>query len=743
VSRLAFGAAVAALPGLARAPRAEAQELTLVRLQVASAAAVDSVRRLGVDVVEFRPRPDGGVDVLAVAGARDRSALAARGWPVTEVPRAPEAAALEVQRAARGAAAYTVYRDFDDPVRGVAAYLRAFAASRADVSVDSIGASVEGRPILAVKVGAPGDDPGRPNVIYLATYHAREWAATEMALRLLAYLADSLPLQAGGASLLASRDVWVIPVVNPDGYQYTFSITRLWRKNRRPNADGTYGVDLNRNHGGFWGYDDAGSSAVSASEVYRGTAPASEPETQAIEAFHRAHPPVASISYHSYTGAVLYPWAHANGELTGDDAVFRALAGTDVAPAIPDGIPGSVNRYYHPGPAWHLYPINGDYTEWAYRTFRTLAFTVELTSGCCVAGSYYGFEFPDSEPLLERMAADNIPFALSLLRDAGPIAAGGTPAGLLGATPQFESVWPELRVLLDVPAPPSGTAVDVATDSGQVAFTSAARDTLGGGRRFVRMRVADALVADARAVRLPGNGLDAELLLRDGAESDATPWTGFRRVSPGFASDRAWRGTTDTLTSPPIAVAGRSHLALTFWTRHAGSVFAQQQRGVVQLSRDDGPWLTVAGVVGSSPAWYPVSVPLDAAAGAGTVRLRFIADDLDWLVDAVTVSASDQSTPRLFSSLSGARAATLDVSENPVRSGSVTLRWPPGTGTAHVDVFSLTGTRVTSATLGIDPGRWVWDLTTLAGRPVANGAYFVVVTQADGTRLRRRLLVGR
>jgi len=705
---------------------------------------VDSARRLGIDLVEIRPRSDRRLDLIAVVGPRDRALLAARGWLAADVPRSPAAAALEVRRTAQGAAAFTVYRDFDDPVRGVAAYLRAFAAARTNVQVDSIGASTLGRPILAVKIGAAGDDPARANVIYMATYHAREWAATEMALRLMAWLADSLPLQPGGAALLASRDAWVIPVVNPDGYQYTFSSTRLWRKNRRGNADGSFGVDLNRNHAGMWGFDDTGSSPAPNAETYRGPSAASEPEVRAIEAFHRAHPPAASISYHTYTGAVLYPWSHANGVRTGDDAIFRALAGTDLAPAILDSLPGSVNHYYHPGPGWHLYPTNGDYTTWAYRTFRTAAFTVELTSGCCVAGDYYGFEFPDSEPLLARMTQDNLPFALGLLNAAANIATTTVAPGAVVAAKQFESVWPELRVLLDVPAPATGAAVDVAVDSSVVGFTLALRDSLGAGRRFARASVGDALVVDARAVRLPIDGLSAEILARDGAELPTSPWHGFHRTSPGFASASSWSGYQDTLLSPPIGVTGRSNLVLYFWTRHGGSIFTQQSRGRVEASADSGAtWTAVAEAVGAAPEWYPVQASLDAVAGASSIRVRFVAEQMDWQVDAIAVTASDAATGRLFSSLFASRALVVEVSANPVTTAPVTLRWPSGTGSARVEIYSLTGTRITGVNLAPDPGRWVWDLTTEAGREVANGPYGIVISRSDGTRLRRRLLVAR
>ncbi len=725
--------------------RLAAQSLTTVTFTVASAAAVDSVRRLGIDVVEIHPRAGGATDLVAVVTPRDRDQLGSRGWTARDLPRAPAAAALEARRVLMGARAFTVYRDFDDPARGVAAWLRGMAASHPGaVTLDSIGASVQGRPILAAKIGPPNDDPDRPNVIFLATYHAREWAATEMAMRLLRYLADSLPLLPGGAALLAGRDVWVIPVVNPDGYEYTFTTERLWRKNRRPNADGSFGVDLNRNHAGFWGYDDAGSSALPNSEIYRGPSAASEPEVRAVEAFHRAHPPTASITYHTYTGAVLYPWAHVNGSRSGDDAVFRALAGSDIAPAIPDSLPASINAYYHPGPGWHLYPTNGDYTSYAYRAFRTAAFTVELTSGCCVGGASYGFVFPDDEALLARLTADNIPFALTLLREAVNLNAGAAFPAAAGAVQQFESVWPELQVLLDQPANSGNPPVDIATDSGRIAFALLPRDTMGVGKRFVRKISNDRLLLDARAIRLPLDGLAAEILARDGGELPSTPWHGFTRGPGGYEGQWAWYGFLDTLVSPAITVTGRSNLSLFFWTRHGGSIFQQASRGRVEVSADNGPWTPVAAVVGAAPQWYPVSARLGtAAAGASSIRIRFIAVAMDWGVDAIALTASDALVARLFTPANIARAVTIEISANPVRAAPLVLRWPAATGSARADVFSLTGTRVMTASLGSDPGRWSWDLTNESGQGITNGAYFIVVTRGDGSQLRRRVLVAR
>lgn len=732
-------------------PRLSAQELVTARFEAASAAAVDSVRRLGVDVVEARPRPDGRVEILAVVSSRDRALLASRGYFAREVPRAPALAVLESRRAALGAAAFTVFRDFDDPARGVKAYLRALAASRTNLTVDSIGASTEGRPILAVKIGAPDDSPTRPNVLFLSTYHAREWAATEVALRLIQWLADSLPLAPGGATLLASRDVWVIPVANPDGYQYAFTTTRLWRKNRRANGDRTFGVDLNRNHAAFFALDDLGSSADPSAETYRGPAAESEPEIRAIVAFHRAHPPAVAITYHSYVGAVLYPWGQASGALAGDDPIFRALAGTDLAPAVLDSLPGSTNSSYHPGPGWHLYPTNGDYADWAYRAFGTAAFTVELTSGCCVAGGgYYGFEFPDDDALLARVALDNRPFALALLRSAADLSQASGPPGAPAPGPGFESVWPEVRVI--VPAGEgggggtggaSGVALEAAADSGVVRSTTALPDTLGSGSHFARYEASGPAVSDLRALRVAQAGLVAEILARDGAERSDSPWHGFARSPTAFEGSQAWLGRNpgDTLVSPAIPVAKRSGLTLFFWTQHGGTLFDQTRRGLVEISTDGGAtWMTVHEVLGAAPEWYPVAVPLPSASAATTLRVRFIAAGFPWLVDAVAVAAGET---RLFDVAGRQQAGVVEVSANPVHGPPVTLRWPAGTGAARVQLFTLLGTPVRDERLSPDPGRWVWDLATTSGAAVMNGLYYVVVTRDDGTRYRRRLFVAR
>ena len=264
---------------------------------------------------------------------------------------------------------YDVYHSFDEPVTGVQAELRKLAATYPKLTqIRSIGRTLEGRAIPAIRLTSERNKGDKPQVLYLATTHAREWVSTEVAMRLIGYLLSNYGSNTRVTTLLDSTEIWIVPVADPDGYQYTFTHERLWRKNLRDNnGDGQItvgdGVDLNRNFDGHWGQDNEGSSNNLADDTYRGPAPTSEPETQALVNFIKANNFKFALSYHTYSNLILYPWGWQVRTPSLDDPIFVAQAGTDDNPAIFDSL---IGEGYDPGVGADLYITNGEFTDWAY-----------------------------------------------------------------------------------------------------------------------------------------------------------------------------------------------------------------------------------------------------------------------------------------------------------------------------------------------------------------------------------------
>ena len=224
------------------------------------------------------------------------------------------------------------------------------------------------------------------------------------------YFGDNWPRDREVRDLLRTRSLWFVPVVNPDGYQYTFDHERLWRKNLRDvNGDGEIaggdGVDLNRNYPERWNYDDEGSSTQTSSETYRGAGPGSEPETQADMRLVDEIDPAFAVSYHSYGPLLLYPQGWQVQSPTPDDPIYIALSGTDDEPAV---------EGFDPDVAAELYTTNGEFTDWAHRAEDSLAWTPSSRRAARAAAS--------SSPTTRRWSRSefekNLPFALDLARSA-------------------------------------------------------------------------------------------------------------------------------------------------------------------------------------------------------------------------------------------------------------------------------------------------------------------------------------
>ncbi|MEV6170023.1 M14 family zinc carboxypeptidase [Streptomyces sp. NPDC051954] len=296
--------------------------------------------------------------------------------------------------------------------------------------VVSIGKTVNGQDILALKLtknAKKTKDGAKPSVLYASNQHAREWITPEMTRRLMHYYVDNYATDKRVKKIVDSTEVWFLLSANPDGYDYTFqsSDNRLWRKNLRDvNGDGAIstgdGVDLNRNFSYKWGYDDEGSSPNPTSETYRGAAPGSEPETQALDAFERRIGFEYGINYHSAAELLLYGVGWQVATPTPDDVLYKSLAGTPENSAIPG---------YHPQVSSELYTTNGEADGHAANVNGIAMFTPEMST-CQTASNVDPddqwnaadcrsiFTFPDDETLIQQEFAKNVPFALSVAESA-------------------------------------------------------------------------------------------------------------------------------------------------------------------------------------------------------------------------------------------------------------------------------------------------------------------------------------
>jgi carboxypeptidase T len=350
--------------------------------------------------------PDAGVPqppqayrvILPAADVEERTALAAQGVAIDglsgeNVVSIMTAEELAAARRAGIAPLSVTPLDFppaDAAYHNYAELLAALAETAAAyphiVQVTSAGTSLEDRDIPAVKISDHPEisEPDEPAILFIALHHAREHLTVEMALAIIRLFTEGYGSDAALTNLVEQREIWVLPNVNPDGGEFDIETGSYlyWRKNRRPNGDGSYGVDLNRNYGYRWACC-YGSSPDPWSDLYHGTAPFSEPETRAVRDFVVARPNItAAISFHTYGELILYPYGYTYADLPEDMQPddYRAFVALAADMAATNG--------YSPQQASDLYVTAGDTVDWLYGERRIFAFTFEMYPTSWTPGFY-------------------------------------------------------------------------------------------------------------------------------------------------------------------------------------------------------------------------------------------------------------------------------------------------------------------------------------------------------------------
>ncbi len=380
---------------------------------VTTAGKLAAFEAKGFDVAESRVTLSGAKAQMILTRSQAREVRAAGAS--AKLTRVKGGQTVKQFAAAQAANGFTVWKSYDEP-GGYRDQMYELASQYPGVTkLVRIGTTLQGREILALKVtqGARGQQDGRrPAVLFSATQHAREWIATEIDRRLMYHYIEGWANEDPQiVKLLQSTELWFVPVMNPDGYQYSFDAERLWRKNLR-NNDGdpattiADGVDPNRNYPEHFKYDEEGSSKIFSSQTYRGPGPASERETQAIMGLSDRVGFEFNINYHSNGRWLLYPEGWQTSSPTADDPIYYALSGNLDRPAI-DG--------FHPGLSSDvLYVTNGEANDYLHKQGGALAWTPELSPGCPTCG----FVFPDDEGLVQEEFERNLPFAESVANSA-------------------------------------------------------------------------------------------------------------------------------------------------------------------------------------------------------------------------------------------------------------------------------------------------------------------------------------
>ncbi len=619
--------------------------------------------QLGPGAVDYRVTPDR-------MAALDASGLQYEVM-IDDVQRRidDERAALGV----RGAGFFDNYHTYDE----ISAFVDGLVTLHPDMATRvTAGLSLQGRSIFGVRLRAPGapNDPNRAAVLFNGGQHAREWISPATVCYVADRLASGYGVDPRITAILDEVDIFLLPVINPDGYVHTWNGERLWRKNRRVNGDGSIGVDLNRNWDFAWG--GTGSSGVPSNDLYRGPAPFSEPESLALAGFIQAIPGLrAHIDFHSYSQLVLGPWGWTEAAAP-DGPELNALGA-----AMADAIYHVHGETYVAGPiSTTLYLADGSVVDWVYGDQGVFSWTIELRDE-----GQFGFVLPPEQII--PTGEENFEAVLTLaewateeieIRLAGAfptIVQPGESAELavqivtrFGET--LDPTSPVMRWRLEgasawqtvgmsgageswtgaLPALPCGRRVEVQFAA---ATTSGDASTLPNGTDAIVLDVLATTTAfDDTAetstgwtVGAPGDNATTGVWLRADPvgtaaqpEDDHTPAPGTMCFVTGNAAPGASVGTNDvdggttTLISPILdaSTPGEAFIVYHRWYSNDQGSGPNADSMPVSISNDGGAtWTLLEDVSENANAWVRVEHRIaDFVAPTSQVRLRFQARDL-------------------------------------------------------------------------------------------------------------------
>jgi murein tripeptide amidase MpaA len=546
------------------------------------------------------------------------------------------------------------------------------------VTLDTFGQSLEGRDLVGIRITTGGGGT-RPIILINGGQHAREWVSPMVVTGLAEYLATE---HAAGnpriVNLLSKVDFWIAPILNPDGYEFTWASERLWRKNRRDNGGGCFGVDLNRNWEVGWSAPFGGSSTNPCSDTYRGPAEFSEPETTAFRdwTIGQAQRIAVHIDTHSYSQLILSPWGYQTTPPP-EIELFDQL-GAVQADAI-HSVHGE--EYVFGQSSTTLYIASGTAKDFGYVSLDSLAWTIELRPENASQGGFIldPMEIiPNRDEYIEGILALTEAVTVPMLVQFAPVAprigSGEELDVQVQITERLSTYAPGTATLhyrtgpgafTELPMAGLGALVFEASIPGQdcedvielfVTADAASGETVRApqtGELLVNVRDAIATTFDdcetntGWVVGAPGdtattgiwNRMDPEGTQAQ-PEDDHTPapgtdcWVTDGVAGQGLGSRDVDGGAT-TLTSPafdatePWDIIGEAYVTYHRWYSNDQGSSPNQDSMPISISNDGGQtWVLLEDVDENAGAWVRSQFRIaDFVAPGPDIRLRFVARD--------------------------------------------------------------------------------------------------------------------
>lgn len=353
-------------------------------------------------------------ETVVVSGRADQARkLAAKGFEITPLATAPNRLSADEVRLYDFPSADSNYHNYAEMNAEIDQRLAAYPSI---MRKQVIGQSYQGRDIYAIKISDNvATDEAEPEVLFTHHQHAREHLTVEMALYLIRELGSGYGTDSRITNIVNSREIWIIPDLNPDGGEYDIATGsyRSWRKNRQPNSGSSaVGTDLNRNWAYRWGCC-GGSSGTTSSETYRGASAESAPEVKVVADFVRsrvvggAQQIKAAIDFHTYSELVLWPFGYTTADTTtgmtaDDNAAFKAV-----------GQKMAASNGYTAEQSSDLYITDGSIDDYLWGTHKIFGYTYEMYPTSSSGGGFY----PPDE-VIERETSRNEDAVLQLLENA-------------------------------------------------------------------------------------------------------------------------------------------------------------------------------------------------------------------------------------------------------------------------------------------------------------------------------------